>query len=151
MNVPQRVLDSVVNSSEADWHQHGNGGGWVYRTATVAPSAYLHPISVVYGAWANIGDGAQIGVEAQIGAWANIGAWAKWLTNPPQIQGSRHIVTLYSLSQIAIGCHVHDISEWQDKFEAIGRKEGYSKEHIEEYGLHIAHMAALAKLLAVSK
>jgi hypothetical protein len=49
IEVPQRVLDCVYESEPEDWHQHSNGGGWVYKTATVESSAYLHPTSIVSG------------------------------------------------------------------------------------------------------
>jgi hypothetical protein len=76
-----------------------------------------------------------------------VGEKTIWETNPPQIQGSRHLLTLYSPTQIAIGCHVYDIKEWLERYRAIGRAKGYTKEQIAEYGLHLAHLAALAKRL----
>jgi hypothetical protein len=51
---------------------------------------------------------------------------------------------LYSPTQIAVGCHVHDITYWQEHFKAIGKTEGYTREEIEEYGLHINYLASLA-------
>jgi hypothetical protein len=73
-----------------------------------------------------------------------VGENTSWQTNPPQIQGSRHIMTLCSHTQIAIGCHVHDIGYWQKHYKAIGKAEGYTKEQIEEYGSHIGYLASLA-------
>jgi len=49
MKVPENVLNVVYNSKPEDWKQHSNGGGWVYKTATVEESAYLHSTSIVYG------------------------------------------------------------------------------------------------------
>lgn len=46
IKVPQNVLDSVYGSKSEDWHQHSNGKGWVYKTAHVDESAYLHPTSI---------------------------------------------------------------------------------------------------------
>ena len=65
IEVPQRVLNAEYGSTAADWHQHSNGEGWVYKTAK----------------------------------------------------------------------------------EAVGKAEGYTKEQIAEYGLHLAHIAAIAKNL----
>jgi hypothetical protein len=48
-SVPQRVLDSVPGSAAVDWQQHSNGGGWVYKTARVDATVYLHETSIVYG------------------------------------------------------------------------------------------------------
>ena len=49
MNIPQNVLDCVSGSTPEDWHQHKNGGGWVYKTASVDESAYVGPKAWVYG------------------------------------------------------------------------------------------------------
>ena len=57
--VPQRVLDSVFSSTAEDWKQHSNGGGWVYKTAKVDESAYLHLTSIVFG-------DAQVSGDAQV-------------------------------------------------------------------------------------
>lgn len=43
LTVPQRVLDSVYGSKAEEWRQHKNGGGWIYKTAQVEKSVYLHP------------------------------------------------------------------------------------------------------------
>jgi hypothetical protein len=67
--------------------------------------------------------------------------------SPIYIQGTRHALTLCSYKQIAIGCYVHDIKEWQKKYRAIGRAEHYTPQQITEYGKHIAHIAAIAKSL----
>jgi hypothetical protein len=68
-----------------------------------------------------------------------------WVQSPLQIRGSRHFVTLGSLQQIAIGCHVHDFAYWKEHFKAIGRTEGYSAEEIKEYRHHIGTCIAYAK------
>lgn len=39
----------VAHSSQNDWHHHENGGGWVYKTAHVEPTAYVGPGALVYG------------------------------------------------------------------------------------------------------
>jgi hypothetical protein len=77
-------------------------------------------------------------------AWVSGNAWK---FSVPYIQGSKHALTLCSLSQLAIGCHVHDITEWQEKYKTIGRSAGYTKEQIEEYGEHINHLAKIAERL----
>ena len=42
-------IQLVPGSIEADWHRHSNGGGWVYKSATVADSSYVGPDAVVSG------------------------------------------------------------------------------------------------------
>jgi hypothetical protein len=157
--VPQRVLDAVYDSTPEDWHSHSNGGGWVYKTATVEPSAYLHPTSIVSGD-AQVYGNAQVSGNARVYGNAQVSgnAWVygdarvygnarvygdarvsgdAWEKSPTQIQGSRHFVTLCSLDQIAIGCHVHDFAYWREHFKAIGKTEGYSKDEVAEYGEYI--------------
>ena len=101
----------------------GDKGGWVDKEENV---------SIVGNAWV-YGD-AQVYGDA-------------WVFSPPYIQGTRHALTLCSLAQIAIGCHVHDVSDWLKRYKAIGRSEGYTKEQIAEYGRHLAYLASIAKRL----
>ena len=131
VKVPQNVLDAVYGSTAADWHQHPNGRGWVYKTAKVEESAYLHPMLVVFG-------------NARVLGYA-------WTQSPPYIQGSRHALTLCSHTQIAVGCHVHTIAEWKKTYKAVGKAEGYTPEQIAEYGRHIAYIAKEAKILVAVK
>ena len=57
---PQHVLDLEPGSTEADWRRHPNGGGWVYRDAQVAATAYVGPNAEVSGR-AEVCDNARIG------------------------------------------------------------------------------------------
>ena len=70
-----------------------------------------------------------------------------WVFSPLYIQGTKHALTLCSFTQIAIGCHVHDIPYWQEHYKAIGRSEGYTKEQIAEYGRHLVYLTREAKRL----
>ena len=135
--VPQRVLDAVYESTAADWHQHGNGKGWVYKTAKVEELVYLHPTSIVFG-------NAQVCGNALVFGDARVFGDA-WTTSPLYIQGSRHALTLCSHTQIAVGCHVHTIAEWQKKYKAIGKLERYTLAQITEYGEYISLVAKAAK------
>lgn len=58
---------------------------------------------------------------------------------------SRHPVT-YSEEGLRIGCQVHRIYFWQQHGEAIGRKEGYSEEEIDEYMSLIGLVAEYVKV-----
>lgn len=82
--------------------------------------------------------------DAQVYGNAQVSGNA-WVSAPLYIQGTRHHVTLCSHTQIAIGCHVHDISYWLEHYKAIGRKEGYSAAEISEYGNYIRLAAGIAK------
>ena len=148
VKVPENVLASVYGSVPAEWRQHKNGGGWIYKTATVGESAYLHPTSIVYGnAW--VYGNAQVYGNAWVYGDARVSGDA-WEQSPLYIQGSRHALTLCSLTQIAVGCHVHDIPEWLKRFRVIGRSEGYTKEQIAEYGVYLKLLADTAKRLQVA-
>ena len=134
---PQNVLDIVYDSKPADWHQHKNGGGWVYKTAKVEESAYLHPTSIVSGEARVYGD-ARVSDDA-------------WETTPPLLYGTKHPLSLCSLTQIAIGCHVHDFSYWLEHGPAIGRAEGYTTEQIAEYRRHFMCLKGIAKRLQAAQ
>jgi len=129
--VPQNVL--VYGSNPVDWHAHKNGGGWVYKTSHVDATAYLHLTAIVYG-------NARVSGNARVYGDA-------WEFSPIYLQGSRHPLTLCSLTQIAIGCHVRKISYWLKRYKAIGRVEGYTPSQIAEYGKHIAYIAEYAETL----
>jgi carbonic anhydrase/acetyltransferase-like protein (isoleucine patch superfamily) len=211
IEVPQRVLNAVYESVAEDWHQHANGLGWVYKTAKVHQSAYLHPTSIVSGnaqvsgnarvygnaqvsgnarVYGNAGvsgdarvygnarvsgnarvyGNAQVCGDAQVygDAWVSGNAqvygnaWVSgnarmsgnarvsgnaWEDSPRYIQGSRHALRLCSLTQIAVGCHVHDITDWLKRYKVIGRSEGYTQEQVEEYGGHLHYLASIAAKL----
>ena len=147
IEVPQNVLNCVYQSKPEDWHQHSNGGGWVYKNAKVEESVYLHPTSIVSGN-AQVSGNARVSGDARVFGDAQVSGDA-WEQSPLQIQGSRHFVTLCSLEQIAIGCHVHDFAYWKEHFKAIGRKERYSAEEVKEYRHHIGTCIAYAKSMKV--
>ena len=65
MNIPQNVLDCVSGSTPEDWHQHSNGGGWVYKTASVDESADLGPKAWVSGN-AQVSDKAWVSGNARV-------------------------------------------------------------------------------------
>ena len=146
VKVPQNVLDVVYGSVASDWHQHPNGGGWVYKTAKVEESAYLHSTSVVSGNALVFGN-ARVYGDARVSGNARVSGDA-WAQSPLYIQGSRHALTLCSHTQIAIGCHVHAIAEWKKTYKAVGKAEGYTPEQIAEYGEYIALFAKAAKRIA---
>ena len=59
-----------------------------------------------------------------------------------QIQGSRHFCyatpTDAGKIELGIGCCIYPISEWKEKYIAIGKMDGYTDLEIEEYGHYIA-------------
>jgi hypothetical protein len=45
-----------------------------------------------------------------------------------------------------VGCVRHTITKWLKDYSAIGEENGYTPEQIEEYGLHLKHIAAVLEL-----
>jgi carbonic anhydrase/acetyltransferase-like protein (isoleucine patch superfamily) len=123
----------VYGNAQVSGDARVSGNAWVYGNAQVYGNARVYGNAWVYG-------NAQVYGNARV--YGNA-----WKFSIPYIQGSRHALTLCSLTQIAIGCHVHDITEWLKRYKAIGRSEGYTKDQITEYGEHIAHLAKIAERL----
>ena len=101
MAVPQKVLDSVYGSKPGDWKQHENGGGWVYKTAIVEKSVYLHPSSLVYGnarvygdAWvygnARVYGDAWVYGDAQVFGDARVSGDA-WVSGNARVSGNAQV------------------------------------------------------------
>ena len=143
MTVPKKVLNSVYGSKPEDWKQHANGGGWVYKTAEVDSTVYLHPASIVYGE-AQVSGDAQVSGNALVFGNAQVSGDA-WETSPLYIQGSRHSVTNCAHGSIAIGCQVHTFAEWKAKYKTIGKAAGYTAAQIKEYSHHIAYVIKVGK------
>ena len=80
----------------------------------------------------SIGYGASIGDGASIGYGANIGDEIKLITGL-FIAGSKHSVTYAGNGKISCGCHTHTIQEWEEGYALFARREGYSKEQVQEY------------------
>ena len=56
-------------------------------------------------------------------------------------QWGKHTAFFDNHSMIRIGCENHDISYWQQNFEAIGKKNDYGKIEIKMYGMFINMIA----------
>src|SRR5690242_9528515 len=96
------------------WHQHKNGGGLVQDTSLVEDSVYISSDARVYGNARVYGD--------------------TWESSPLYIQGSKHSVTNSAMNRITIGCIDLSFEEWKEKFQKIGKENGYTDSEIMEYG-----------------
>ena len=93
---------------------------------------------------ANLG-GANLGRANLVGA--NLGGaylgGAKGLLSKPvpplQLLGSRHTIICRQDGYLTIGCMHHPLTWWEEHYRAVGRKEQYTDQQIQEYGEHIAH------------
>lgn len=120
----------LTHANPANFHQHPNGGGWVEKTATVGSAAY---ISGLICEGANIGERANIGKLASIGEGAKIGEGAIFSHSILCIQGSRDLLNVYSVTEIAIGCEIHSVEVWLRDSHVIGKEHGYTAAQCAEY------------------
>ena len=119
------------SATEATWHQHNNGGGWVENTTEVAESAFIAETAQVYGDARVYGDAWVYG-DAQVYSDAQVYGDA-WAQSPLYIQGTKHRLCMCSQTLLAIGCIEKPIVEWLETYGEVGRVEGYSSEQVEEY------------------
>ena len=146
MNVPQNVLDTVYGSKPEDWKQHSNGGGWVYKTATVETSAYLHPTSIVSGnAWV-YGD-AQVSGNAWVYGNAQVSGDARVIK--PIICASRsdgYLFTCYPQKDgpivIAAGCRFFTFEQAREHWTKTRAGTPLGDESL----LLVNHLEAMAKI-----
>lgn len=69
---------------------------------------------------------------------ADLSGAAGIVPTPLQILGTRHALIVFDYGKVEIGCHHFSIQHWEAHFEAIGAKENYTAQQIEEYGEYIA-------------
>ena len=162
MKTIEQVIALFPSTKPEQWKQHANGNGWVFETSYAAATALIGGIVSGYArvsGYAQVYGNAQVSGDAQVSGNAQVygdaqvsgNAWVygnAWVKSPLYIQGTRHSLTLASFNEIAIGCHVRTITEWQKKYKAIGRMEGYSAAEIKEYGEYIKVFAVAAKRFA---
>ena len=115
------------------------GNALVYGDAQVSGNALVFGDARVYGNARVYGDALVYG-DARVSGNAQISA------TPWMISLCRHTVVKCDGDVICIGCHVNTLAGWLDKYEAVGRMEGYTKEEIARYG---AALKMIEQLTAV--
>ena len=129
--------------ADTELFQHDNGGGWVEHPERVEASAFV--AGLVTG-FARVEGSARVGGSARVEGSARVGGSARVTTPPWMISLGRHTVVKCDGDVICIGCHVNTLAGWLDKYEAVGRMEGYTKEEIARYG---AALKMIEQLTAV--
>ena len=119
MKTIEEVLKTVPGTKAEDWHQHGNGKGWVYSSASVTDSAYVGPNAQVHG--------------------------NAWTTTPLSVQGTKHGATNCKHGWLAIGCEVRTFADWKANVETIAEENGYTKEEAAEYRAIVDFMIKVGK------
>lgn len=118
--------------ADTELFQHANGGGWVEHPERVDASAFV--AGLVYG-------------DARVSGNARVYGDAQVERTPWTICLGKHTITKCDNDVITIGCHVNTLAGWFNKYEAVGRMEGYSKEEITRYG---AALKMIEQLTAVA-
>ena len=121
--------------NEKDWHQHENGGGWVYKNATVEKTAFIGPDAIVFGLYGK----PRVTGSAYVTGFACVDGSARvdggvWKTSPLFVLDSRnHGATNARPGYLRIGCEIHEFKDWVEKFPAIARKHNLTTEEQAEY------------------
>lgn len=95
-----KLQSLVPSSAEADWHQHPNGMGWVYKTATAAPTSFIGPGAVVYGN-ARVSDSAQVFGNARVSGNAKVSNSAV-VSGNAQVSGRARVFGYAQVSNSAV-------------------------------------------------
>lgn len=100
-----------------------------------------------------LGEDVTLGEGVKLGAGVTLGDDSKTFTwSPLQIQGSRHLLYVAGPTIIGVGCIRESASWWRENYRAIGLKEFYTADQVEEYkawlDIAIAWQAKLPKVSA---
>ena len=129
------TLFRIELTIDCKWGQKGDKGGFVEKESNISGDAW------VYGD-ARVSGDARVYGNAQVSgdAWVSGNAWVygyAWEKSPLQIQGTKHFINFCAKGKLKIGCHELEINVWVEKFESIGKENGYTEAEIKEYGLYI--------------
>jgi hypothetical protein len=135
---------------------HGANLGGAYLGGADLRGAYLHGANLggayLHGAYLH---GANLGGAYLHGAYlhgANLGGAYLGNRRVLQIAGSRDWIVVIQTPEsvdVSIGCCRHDLPHWLEHYQGIGRQYGYTSEQIEEYGAHLRHVEAWARMASV--
>jgi len=113
----------------------------VFGNARIFENAQVHGYAQVYGnaqvsGYTHMYGNAHVFGNAKVYGHAQVYG-GKWKVSPLYIQGTEHSVCICKPGVIRIGCEEHSIDEWLENYRAIGEKNKYSSDEIEEYGGYI--------------
>ena len=123
------------------------GDAMVYDYAKIYDYASVYGATSVYGkahvySLARVFDFAQVFGQTHVCGRTHVcgtsflsgGHWPK---NPISILGSKHHICQCNTNKIKIGCIIKTFDEWLERFEEIGKENGYTKTEIIEYKIII--------------
>ena len=114
------------------------GNAEVYGNAGVSGNARVSGDAEVYGYALVYGD-AMVSGNARVSGDA-------WDKTPPLFHGTKHSISESKKGFLKIGCMELSFSEWKKKYKEIGKKQGYSENEIEEYGIIIMAIEKTSKI-----
>ena len=135
------------NLNPADWHQHKNGGGWVYKDVFIEenPEIYIGPKAIVWGGTIRKSNFA-FKCEMHGGVmWGGEMLEGTWETTPLFIAGSKHSLSNAKPGYIQIGCQLHTFAHWQKHVRGIAKIHGYNKAEQDEYAAYVELFIKLGK------
>ena len=120
------------------------GNAEVYGNAGVSGNARVSGDAEVYGYALVYGD-AMVSGNAGVYGDADVSGDA-WDKTPPLFHGTKHSISESKKGFLKIGCMELSFSEWKKKYKEIGKKQGYSENEIEEYGIIIMAIEKTSKI-----
>ena len=146
--------------SSDDWHQHKNGGAWIYKGAKVLGDVYIGECAVVWGG--TIMGGTIMGGTIEGGTIWGGTIWGgtikggtimggtieggTWKTTPLYICGSRFELSNAKPGHIRIGCECHPFAWWDGKkAKALAKIHNFTTAEIEEYRAYIKLFKQIGK------
>lgn len=132
-------------------HRHtnpdGSVGGWVADSAEVHQTAWIHETATV-AEWCSLGAGCSLGAWCRIGAGCILGS-AEFLRTPPQTIIKQWVCSLYSPTQVAIGCHFHTFDDWERPrfLERLAKRHGADATDINQARAFIALCRRMALMV----
>jgi len=120
-----------------------DGNCWVSGDALVYGNALVYGDALVYGNARVYGDALVYG-NARVYGNALVYGDA-WVSSPLYIQGSRFALTNCKYGYIQIGCECHSFKEWEKLGVGIAKKNGFTKEQIDEYREYIKLFRKIGK------
>lgn len=121
-----------IGAAVLEWYRSPSGGANLYG-ANLRANLRGADLGGADLRGADLG-GAHLGGAALYGA---AGLLSKPIP-PLQILGTRHPLIVREDGFITIGCEHHEVAWWEQHYRAVGRRENYSLEQINEYRNYIA-------------
>ena len=147
------------NLKQADWHQHENGGAWIFKDAIISEEAFIGEQAVVWGGTIRGGiiEGGTIWGGTIWGGTIRGGTiWGgtirggtirggTWKTTPLFLCGSKHSLSNAKPGYIQIGCRLETFDWWLKNGKAFAKENGYTAKEITEYTVYVKLFKKLGK------